>query len=111
MVAREILWLLIATSACRSKQNRGSLIEAIRQNKQQTKKSTGGKNTVKTVEPLDPTDTEEYPLHQLTDNSSSKPIELNVDHEDISMELDTGAAVSLISEESSNIPWTVVLLL
>ena len=89
--------------ACRSKQDTGgSLIEATRQNKQQTKKSTGGRNTVKTVEPLDSTDTEEYPLHQLTENSNSKPIELEVEVQGktISMELDTGAAVSLISEKT-----------
>ena len=89
--------------ACRSKQDTGgSLIEVTRQNKQQTKKSTGGKNTDKTVEPLDSIDTEEYPLHQLTENSNSKPIELDVEVQGktISMEMDTGAAVSLISEET-----------
>ena len=60
--------------------------------------------TVKTVEPSDISSVEEYPLHQLTENSGSNPIELNVDvqGETISMELDTGAAVSLISEKTYN---------
>ena len=52
-------------------------------------KSTGGRNTVKTVQPLETESLEEYPLHQLTQNSGSNPIELNVNvhGKTISMEL------------------------
>lgn len=49
---------------------------ATRWSKQQAKKFFGGKNKVKTVELTDSTDTEKYPLNQLTETSSSKPIEL-----------------------------------
>ena len=61
--------------------------------------------TVKTVEPSDtPSVEKKYPLHQLTENSGSNPLELNIDVQGktISMELDIGAAVSLISEEIYN---------
>ena len=76
--------------------------EESRPSKQLPRKSTSGRNTVKTVQPLETESLEEYPLNQLTQNSGSKPIELNVDvlGKSISMELDTGAAVSLISEET-----------
>ena len=87
---------------CRNRENSGgSLTEATRQNKQQTK-SSGGNKAVRTVEPVDSTDTEEYPLYQLTEQSGSKPIELSVEVQGktIPMELDTGAAMSLISEET-----------
>ena len=90
--------------ACRNKLNSGGVLtEATRQGKQSTKKAAVGR-TVKTVEPSDTSLVEEYPLHQLTENSGSNPIELNVDvqGETISMELDTGAAVSLISERTYN---------
>ena len=90
--------------ACRNKLNSGGVLtEATRQGKQSTKKAAVGR-TVKTVEPSDTSSVEEYPLHQLTENSGSNPIELNVDvqGETISMELDTGAAVSLISERTYN---------
>ena len=90
--------------ACRNKLDSGGVqTETTRQGKQQTKKAAGGR-TVKTVEPSDTSSVEEYPLHQLTENSGSNPIELSVDvqGETISMELDTGAAVSLISEGTYN---------
>ena len=51
----------------------GSWPGATRQIKQQTKKYSGEKNNVKTVEPTDSTNTEEYPLYQLTETSGSKP--------------------------------------
>ena len=89
--------------ACRNKEDTGgSRLGATRRSKQQTKKSSGGKNNVKTVEPTDSTDTEEYPLYQLTETSGSKPIELKVEVQGkiIPMELDTGAAMSLLSEET-----------
>ena len=87
--------------ACHNKLDTGGgLTETTRQGKQQTRKAVG-KNTVKTVEPSDTSSVEEYPLHQLT---GSKPIELNVNVQGktISMELDTRAAVSLISEVTYN---------
>ena len=90
--------------ACRNKQWAGGSnhTEESRPSKQLPRKSTSGRNTVKTVQPLETESLEEYPLNQLTQNSGSKPIELNVDvlGKSISMELDTGAAVSLISEET-----------
>ena len=59
--------------ACRNKEDTGgSQPGATRWSKQQTKKSSGGKNNVKTFEPTDSTDTEEYPLYQLTETSGSK---------------------------------------
>ena len=88
--------------AYRNKLNSGGVqTEATRQCKQPTKKAAVGR-TVKTVELSDTSSVEEYPLHQLTENSGSNPIEFNVkiQGETISMELDTGAAVSLISEKT-----------
>ena len=62
--------------ACRNKLDTGGgLTETT---KQQTRKVAVGKNTVKTVEPSDTSSVDEYPLHQLTENSGSNPIELNV---------------------------------
>ena len=90
--------------ACRNKQDSGVVLtEATRQGKQQTKKAAVGR-TVKTVEPSDTSSVEEHALHQLTEDSGCNPIELNVDiqGETISMELDTGAAVSLISGKTYN---------
>ena len=90
--------------ACCNKQFAGGSnhTEESRPSKQLPRKSTSGRNTVKTVQPLETESLEEYPLNQLTQNSGSKPIDLNVDvlGKSISMELDTGAAVSLISEET-----------
>ena len=86
--------------ACRNKEDTGgSRPGATRRSKQQTKKFAGRKNYVKTVEPTDFTDTEEYPLYQLTETS---PIELKVEVQGkiIPMELDTGAAMSLLSDET-----------
>ena len=59
--------------ACRNKEDTGGTQPgATRWSKQQTKKSSGGKNNVKTFEPTDSTDTEEYSLYQLTETSGSK---------------------------------------
>ena len=92
----------IKKACCNKLDTGGGLTETTRQGKQQTRKAVG-KNTVKTGTP-DTSSVEEYPLHQLTENSGSKPIELNVNVQGktISMELDTGAAVSLISEVNYN---------
>lgn len=89
--------------ACQGRQAAGGRpTETGRLNKQQTRKLPGGKNTVKTVQTEELIESEEYPLHQLTHNSGSKPMELNINvqRKTIVMELDTGAAVSLISEET-----------
>ena len=89
--------------ACHNKEDTGvSRPGVTRWSKRQTKKSSEGKNNVKTVESTDSTDTEEYPLYQLTETSGSKPIELKVEVQGkiIPMELHTGAAMALLSEET-----------
>ena len=85
--------------ACRDKQDTGG--RPTDTTRQQTKKATGGKKAVRTVHSEDLS--VEYPLHQLTQDSGSKPLgplDLNVEVQGktLPMELDTGAAMSLISE-------------
>ena len=89
--------------ACQGRQTTGGRpTKTGRLNKQQTRKLPGGKNTVKTVQTEELIESEEYPLHQLTHTSGSKPMELNINVQGktIVMELDTGTAVTLISEET-----------
>ena len=88
--------------ACRGKQSTGGKAPETTRQSKQTRKAPAGKNSVRAVGPLDIPDPEEYPLHQLTLSSGSKPLELNVSIQGktIAMELDTGAALSLISEDT-----------
>ena len=88
----------------RKTQPGGSRPGATRQSKQQTKKSSGGQNNVKTVEPTDSADTEEYPLYQLTETSGSKPIELKVKVQGKTIPYGTGHWGSYVSAIRRNIP-------
>ena len=52
-------------------------------------------------------ETEEYPLHIVTSPAPTKPIKLEatVNNQSVSMELDTGSAVSLVSEHTFKAKW------
>ena len=51
--------------------------------------------------------TDEYPLHIVTSPAPTKPImlEVTVNNQSVSMELDTGSAVSLVSEHTFKSKW------
>ena len=66
----------------------------------QRKKKEPQSRYVLTVEPDDPADTEQYPLYTLQSSSSTLPIKVPILLEGlpVEMELDTGAAFSLMAE-------------
>ena len=72
---------------------------------------SGQRNSVRVIEasspePADPAP--EYYMHKVTASAKPKPLEVQVSIQgkEVTMELDTGAAVSLVSEETFNSRWS-----
>ena len=95
---------------CQSKKaSRGGGTSNIKNSRQvltQTKQNSNHKH-VRAVQNETEGQTEEYPLHIVTSPAPTKPImlEVMVNNQNVSMELDTGSAVSLISEHLFKSKW------
>jgi len=62
---------------------------------------------VRTVQNETSTKTDEYPLHNVDSPAATKPllIEVIINNQSISMEVDTGSAVTLVSEHTFKNKW------
>ena len=95
---------------CQSrKASRGGSTSNTRNSRQvpaQTRQNSNHKS-VRAVQNETEGQTEEYPLHIVTPPAPTKPImlEVTVNNQSVSMELDTGSAVSLVSEHTFKSKW------
>ena len=95
---------------CQSrKASRGGSTSNTRNSRQvpaQTRQNSNHKS-VRAVQNETEGQTDEYPLHIVTSPAPTKPmmLEVTVNNQSVSMELDTGSAVSLVSEHTFKYKW------